>query len=156
MSDFTYVCDGNSCCLIPNYNLPTNEKKKCSNYIICYNKEEEYEFCKECINLPFENKKIILSNDNQECPICNKYMKLIKRNSCQHFMCKNCFKRIFFEKPLSKPIFPYLVINDENKYMTDNEDDENIIKYKNQLDYWVKFQNINHNKNKNCQQCLQT
>lgn len=161
MSNFTYVCDGNSCCLIPNYNNNNSQQqteKKCFNYKICFNEisnDEEYEFCKDCMTLPFENKKIILLNENQECPICSKYMKLIKRNNCDHFMCNNCFKKIFFDKPLSRPVFPYLV-KDENKYMTDNEDDENIIKYKNQLEYWDKFQNINHNINKKCKQCLQT
>ena len=156
MSDFTYVCDGNSCCLIPNYKLPPPTKKKCSNYTTCYNEilNDEDEFCKDCTDLPFENKKISFIEKNEECPICTKYMnKLVKRYDCEHFMCKNCFKKIFFDTSLSTPIFPYLV-KDENKFMTDNDDDENIIKYKNQLDYCINFKNINHIENKKCQQCF--
>ena len=48
MSDFKYICSGDSCCLVPNYLLKPKNTKECENYSICFkeiNKDDE--FCKD-------------------------------------------------------------------------------------------------------------
>ena len=55
MSNFKYVCNGDSCCLVPNYLIPKNTKKECENYSICFNQiDKDDEFCSS-IELKFKN-----------------------------------------------------------------------------------------------------
>jgi len=144
MSDeYEYVCDGKSCCLIPKYTLKPKNTKECLNYVICFNEianESLQEYCDSCLRLPFEDKKLVLGCMNEaSCKICGETKKNVKRNFCEYVLCLNCFNKIYFNKSLSKPVFPYLTENvDEN--------DDLVIRYKKDLEYWEKFQVIDHSK----------
>lgn len=156
MSNFKYICSGDSCCLVPNYILKkTKTTKECGNYYICFSEiNKDDEFCNDCQNLPYENKKrIICRIEKSECLVCSKISNItVKREECDHILCVNCFRKMFFDKSISEPVFPYLNKNyDEN---IDYDNDENIRIYKKHLEYWNKFQTINHDDNKICRQCI--
>ena len=151
MSDeYDYVCDGKTCCLIPKYKLPPKTTKECENNMVCFNEipiEEKDDFCKECLDLPFENKKLFVVEQEENCTICSKECtRSVKRNLCDHIICINCFRKVYFKKSFSKPVFPYL---------TDNVDetDSLVLKYKKELEYWNKFQKIEHEKDSECNIC---
>ena len=152
MSNFKYVCNGDSCCLVPNYLIPKNTKKECENYSICFNQiDKDDEFCKDCLILPYENKKRII--EKAECSLCSKKSNIsVRREECEHTLCVNCFRKMFFKKSLSMPVFPYL--NQEYDENIKYEYDENIEIYKRDLDYWNKFQMIDHDENKICRKCM--
>lgn len=145
-----YICTGDSCCLIPNYLIEKKNNKQCENYSICFNQiDKNDDFCKDCLNLPYENKKRII--EKAKCSSCSKINNIsIKREECQHFLCVNCFRKIFFNKTLSRPVFPYKDCDEKN---TNDDSDLNILNYKKQLDYWNVFQNIDHEYNKICREC---
>ena len=154
MSNFKYICSGNSWCLIPNYMLSS---KHCKNYSVCFNNCDDSNkdnFCNDCLNLPFENKKRIIDCVKQnECSICLKITNIVvKREECEHFICVHCFRKIFFGKSLYTPIFPYL--NEKYDENTDYGDDVTIIIYKKDLEYWKLFQTIDHDDNKICKKCI--
>jgi len=155
MSDFKYICSGDSCCLVPNYLLKPKNTKECGNYSICFkeiNKDDE--FCKDCQDLPYENKKRIIEHvENAECLLCSKLTNMtVKREECNHSLCVNCFRKMFFNKSISKPVFPYF--NKDYNENDDYENDENVMIYKKDLEYWNKCQTINYDDNKICRKCI--
>ena len=140
--EYDYVCNGNSCCLVPKYKMPPKTTKECVNNKICFNEisiELNEDFCEECKRLPIDEKRINLISDGT-CSVCDKEGKTIKRESCDHTICVNCFRKIYFGKSFSKPVFPYLTEN------ISDENDKLVLKYKEELKYWEKFQ-ILHLKN---------
>ena len=68
----------------------------CKNYIICQNTSEN-DFCFDCEMLfgKWRNKNINLTN-NDICTICNKNDTCISRPTCEHFLCTDCFKVLYF------------------------------------------------------------
>jgi hypothetical protein len=155
MSDFKYICSGDSCCLVPNYLLKPKNTKECGNYSICFKKiNKDDEFCKDCQDLPYENKKRIIERvEKSECLLCSKLTNMtVKREECNHSLCVNCFRKMFFNKSISKPVFPYF--NKDYNENDDYENDENIMIYKKDLEYWNKCQIINYDDNKICIKCI--
>lgn len=104
------------------------EEKKCVNYEICETYLPEWwEDCKGkwlCTNCDIlfgtwgeENKgrgELEFYN-NIECIICNDKGRGISYPSCNHIICKGCFKRVFYgdENEKDRPKFPYPEIEDE-------------------------------------------
>ena len=130
MSNFKYVCNGDSCCLVPNYLIPKNTKKECENYSICFNQiDKDDEFCKDCLLLPYENKKRII--EKAECSLCSKKSNIsVRREECEHTLCVNCFRKIYFGIEVSKP-----------KYKIDFTS-EMLDEYNERLEKWNKFQRV--------------
>lgn len=69
----------------------------CKNYIICQNNSKN-DFCFDCEMLfgKWRNKNIILKNNEDICTICNSKDKCISRPTCEHILCRNCFKVLYF------------------------------------------------------------
>jgi hypothetical protein len=155
MSNFKYICTGDSCCLIPNFLLEKKNTKECENFSVCFNEiDKDDSFCKDCLDLPYENKKRIVEYiEKSECSLCLKITNItVKREECKHSLCVNCFRKIFFNKSLSIPVFPYL--NEKYDENINYYLDANVMRYKRDLDYWKKFQVIDHDDNKICRKCL--
>ena len=84
-------------------------------------------------------KGILNFYENKECPICFENSICISQPKCNHCVCIKCFKRCYYgtDKP-EEPVFPY-DYNTETKYIdnpehTEFENDELIIKYKNECE----------------------
>jgi hypothetical protein len=141
----------NSCCMIPNYKLPKREP--CKNNSVCYKFEEKGRngFCLDCIeNIPFDNKLLELK-ENSDCDVCLKEDSCcVKRLHCEHYLCIQCFRKIYFNKDLHKPVFPYLNQTENDLPLYENIDDLNITNYKKSLEYWNHLQNISYKNKINC------
>ena len=106
----SYVCSGDSCCLVPNYLIPKNTKKECENYSICFNQiDKDYEFCKDCLELPYENKKRII--EKAECSLCSKKSNItVRREECEHTLCVNCFRKCTMIRFIGGPSYSCLIL----------------------------------------------
>jgi len=145
-----FVCSGNSCCLIPSFNL--KKMDQCKNNSVCYKfevKEDSDGFCEECVNsIPLDDKEVKTQN-NETCNICSKSNTCcVKRLFCNHLLCIACFRKIYFKKDLIKPVFPYLNSNDSD--FINSEDDLNIINYKKDLEYWNHVQTLSYESKQTC------
>lgn len=149
-------------------NMDTNYEIKCPNYIICSNmivhKDTSYDgVCLECYNLfgKWRNKNHILYIKHilEECPLCNKQNIAIQRPSCDHFLCIDCFKKFYFGIELKKPIFPYIEkeyqywLNIENNMLDDWMNDDKIIEYLSNLNYWKKITKLYLKTTSKCFEC---
>ena len=74
----------------------------CKNYIVCTNITESADICLECEMLFGRwrgNKGSLEIKENEICPVCLKINTCISRPNCDHFVCVECFKILFFESP---------------------------------------------------------
>ena len=71
---------------------------KCHNYLICKN-ESENKFCFDCEMLfgKWRNKNNKLIFKNSHCSICNKKDTSVSRPTCDHLLCVNCFKTLYYD-----------------------------------------------------------
>jgi len=69
----------------------------CRNYIICQNISDK-DFCFDCEMLfgKWRNKNINLKTGEGICTICNSNDVCITRPTCEHILCANCFKILYF------------------------------------------------------------
>ena len=141
----------NSCCVIPNYKLP--KRQPCKNNSVCYKFEEKNRngFCLDCVDsIPFDNKLLQL-RDNSDCDVCLKEDSCcVKRLYCEHYICIVCFRKIYFNKDLHKPVFPYLNQTENDLPSYENVEDLNISNYNKSLEYWNIIQNICYDSKINC------
>ena len=121
-----YECKDGVCYLKPSTN--------CKNHMICQNRSyREDRLCLDCYNIFGEwrsNQKteVIMKDDNDKCPVCEEDDKtVIYRMNCDHFVCVDCFKKIYYGIELKKP---------QIKLGNNLED------YKEQLERYEKMQNI--------------
>ena len=75
---------------------------KCQNHIICANTvDADKQICFDC-NMLFGkwrgNNRILNIIENIKCPLCLRMNTCISRPSCEHFICVDCFKKIYFSK----------------------------------------------------------
>ncbi len=141
-------------CIIPKYRLQNTAP--CLNYNVCYHVcDPEFlkthnNLCSDCNYLfgkwrllSSSTKPIIILEDKHTCPICLKdNVKCVNRLSCEHYLCINCFRLIYFGYETPKPVFPY--IGKENQYFQNisnniSEDwmkDKIIKDYVRDLDLW--------------------
>jgi len=45
--------------------------------------------------------------DNVECPICFECKRGVSQFNCDHFLCIDCFKRLYYGDQSGRPLFPY-------------------------------------------------
>lgn len=145
-----FVCSGNSCYLIPSFNFAKMDE--CKNNSVCYKFEvkDSDGFCEECIsNIPLDDIKLQIRN-NESCNICSKENTCcVKRLFCEHFICVVCFRKIYFNKDLLKPVFPYLNSSNSSDLLN-SEDDVNINNYKKDLEYWNHLQTLSYDSKATC------
>jgi len=70
----------------------------CKNYVIC-NNQTENDFCYDCEMLfgKWRNKNINLNFKIDNCTTCElKNNICVSRPTCEHFLCINCFKVLYF------------------------------------------------------------
>lgn len=145
-----FVCSGDSCCLMPNFNF--TKIQECKNNSVCYKFEvvkDSDGFCEDCINyIPLDDKTLKMQN-NETCDICSKENTCcVKRLFCEHIICIVCFRKIYFKKDLTKPVFPYM--NSSYSDFLNTEDDLNINNYKKDLEYWNHVQNLPYESKEKC------
>ena len=72
---------------------------KCHNYLICKN-ESENKFCFDCEMLfgkwRNKNNKIKFQSSSL-CSICNNKDECVSRPTCEHLLCINCFKTLYYD-----------------------------------------------------------
>ena len=71
----------------------------CTNFIICNNISDNI-ICSDCIMLFGKwrgRKEILNTKDYEICNICNSYGLSVTRPDCDHFLCIDCFKKIYIE-----------------------------------------------------------
>jgi hypothetical protein len=120
--------------------IPTNKFfLKCPNFIVCNNRlNNVYDdgLCMDCHSLfgkwrNFNNSSILKIKDSEiECPLCNIIDINIKRPHCEHTLCINCFKKLYYGIELERPIHPNTL------------DDDVYSEYLNKLNYWNKFKKL--------------
>jgi hypothetical protein len=99
---------------------------KCKNYKLC--KEImplsylEYRKCYLCLNCIIEGVGELIFIDNYECPICLDEKECIKLLNCNHYLCKECFRRChhYDDDCETLPDFPYPEIEEEYDADPDN------------------------------------
>lgn len=72
---------------------------KCPNNIICNNNiSSDIELCLDCNMLfgTWRGNRGILDQKNTTCPICTKDSLCVTRPNCNHFICIDCFKTLYF------------------------------------------------------------
>lgn len=146
----------------------------CPNYIICNNIIRENDIynpdglCLDCHLLfgKWRNKDGILRlkdklEPKENCPVCDDKIQNIFRPSCNHFICINCFKKLYFGIELKKPLFPYIDkeveywFNIENKNINEWMICEDIKEYINNLERWNKLKDIYLRINSRCFECFE-
>lgn len=140
-------------CPLPKYRLQTQRKNKCLNYFVCFNHTEDTkEFCKDCNLLfgswrgrNFDTKFKELSKLDT-CPLCLRPKKVcVKRPSCKHHLCIDCFRLVYYGYIISTPVFPYLDKEDIYFHNIQNDihetwmSDDLIKEYEIELNFWTDF-----------------
>ncbi|MFK5969993.1 MAG: hypothetical protein QM487_07750, partial [Candidatus Marithrix sp.] len=102
---------------ICNYNCrPIN----CLNFKVCKQSFPSWmlgyhgEFCDECHNLFKESNGKLRFSNKIDCPICLDIKDGCAMPRCNHYICLDCFKTIYFETSNYLPSFPFPRI--ENYY----------------------------------------
>jgi hypothetical protein len=95
--------------------IPTNKFfLKCPNFIVCNNRlNNVYDdgLCMDCHSLfgkwrNFNSSSILKIVESKiECPLCDIIDINIKRPHCEHTLCINCFKKLYYGIELERPIF---------------------------------------------------
>ena len=100
--------------------------------------------------------KLIFKQD--DCCICLENKRCVSMPKCNHFVCIDDFKRMFYgEKRQNEPQFPYPELEDDydgrnynnNKY----DDDPVIIKYNEDYNKWDDTYDIKYENEKNLRNC---
>jgi hypothetical protein len=84
---------------------------KCKNYLLCHEVLPEWWWdCKECYlctncDMMFGNH--LEAKVDSECPICLETKIGVKLMNCNHIICLECFKRIWYGDDSGEPQFPY-------------------------------------------------
>lgn len=149
------ICS-NGVCVVPKFFIKT-EKPVCKNYLICSNKsDQEYldaheNYCIDCNNLfgKWREKSFTLkfTETLETCPLCfQKNQKCIKRVDCDHFLCVDCFRLVYYGyHKIEKPHFPIdgrekeYLDNISNNITEDWMKDKIIENYINKLDLWTDY-----------------
>jgi hypothetical protein len=140
-------------------------KISCKNHTVCRNTTLfKDDFCIDCDCLfgSWRNRKqtLIIDEIEKTCPLCLIKNKIVYRPDCEHYLCVNCFRKVYLGIELLKPVFPFP--DREIEYYVKLEagiDDEfvndgSIIKYFKDLQYWNTFRDI-HSINKiSCEECI--
>jgi hypothetical protein len=105
---------------------------QCPNYIVCKTILPQWVLhchsgtCMHC-NMMFgkwnndNNKHILKSKDDTECPICLETKLCVSQPRCDHYTCVDCFRRCYYGVETSNQHdFPYSS-DIENEYDTDPE-----------------------------------
>ena len=160
----------NGVCVLPQYRI--KKTTPCINVRVCYNYCEESElingFCQEC-HIFFGKwrngvEKINVCEDSdKKCSCCKANDKLnVFRPNCEHLLCVDCFRHLYFGYEPSEPVFPnefQYDIYEENKrtdHFVDWMNDERILNYtKQKLDYqnWIDYKNKNFFFGTKCAEC---
>lgn len=99
-------CKDGICTLVP------INKLKCPNFIVCKNRVDttyDYEgLCMDCYSLfgkwrNFNNSVLKIEESEIECPLCKFVDINIKRPNCDHTLCINCFRKLYYGIELEKP-----------------------------------------------------
>ena len=144
----------------------SNIKSNCPNYIICNNNIENItlgSICADC-NLLFGKwrKKVgilKIKSEKEICPLCSNIDLSICRPDCEHYLCVQCFKILYFGTSFSKPLFPFpdkeimYWINIENDIDAEWMKGIHIQEYLNKLTYWEKMSNIYTPSSSKCFDC---
>ena len=132
------------------YDIPFIECSFCGEYehddVSLIKKYDNIFICNNCMLL-YPNKDIIIK-DNNECPICYDLIKTLKLPNCEHYLCVNCFQKLYYGKDLiktkynprikiSKPKFPCDIkkIREYQDWIEENEE----IYYSNNKKLWNKI-----------------
>lgn len=141
-----------SVCVLPVYKQTLT--KECLNYLVCYNYVDEPEtVCVECNSLFGSWRKgpnILETEDRCDCPIChNPSNKIcVKRPYCKHYICVDCFRKLYFGHELDKPVFPYKGQEEEywDKYNFGIDEvwmkEDCIIRYHSKFNNWKNWKEI--------------
>jgi hypothetical protein len=113
--------------------------KECKNFIACENKvsdNNDDELCFECYHMfgKWRNKprnSISVKSQRDFCPLCEENEEItVYRMDCDHHVCLNCFRKIYFGIEVSKPKFKI------------NFTPEMLNEYNEQLEKWNKFRRV--------------
>lgn len=111
--------------------IPVN-KLKCPNFIVCKNRVDttyDYEgLCMDCYSLfgkwrNFNTSVLKIEDYEVKCPLCDIVDINIKRPNCDHTLCINCFRKLYYGIELEKPSF-----GDDN--------------FLDKITYWNKFKKL--------------
>jgi hypothetical protein len=113
-------------CVLPFYKQ--KKTNQCVNYLVCYNFiTSDKTICDECYALfgswrGTDEHLTITDDDIVDCPLCHNPGKKIcvKRPRCKHYLCVDCFRKLYFGYELDEPVFPF-----KNK----------------ETDFWFKYNN---------------
>ncbi len=158
------------------------ELPKCPNYDICGIRQPDEilsafrGFCTECEFIcSTYGKKLETNNIIEECPVCMDDKKLYTLPTCNHKLCKDCIKIIFYidygnpDDYPEEPIFPYECIGeygDDNYYDPEEdfnnnpydpkwENDEKVLEYLEKKNIRETYEEriIKHPENPSCPLC---
>jgi hypothetical protein len=158
-------------CLIPEYKKKV-ETLPCKNIIVCSNfitsNNNIYDgFCLDCHSLFGKWREklsypLLETKENQYCAICKENQQCVKRPYCNHYICIDAFRKLYYGYNKIKPFFPYNQ-EKENLYWKniDNNieedwmiNDEEIKKYVIQLNLYYNFEGkILNFTNSKCFEC---
>src|SRR3989338_7691778 len=82
---------------------------ECPNFSICGNKCPQWVFdCHggRCMTCAISHWDLKFKSD-EECPICLEATTCASSPKCTHYICVDCFKRIYYGNPSNPPSFPY-------------------------------------------------
>lgn len=111
-------CNGKGFCLDQNFYLCSYDCKPipCVNYSLCNNVLPEYilDFnCGTCWNCSAiftsqtTDSPVLSFRDDVDCAICFETGKKgIKCLKCSHYVCQDCFQRIYCDQKEDEPVFP--------------------------------------------------
>lgn len=113
----------------------------CKNFIVCKNKispnEEIKEgICNDCYHIFGEwrerpRKCVEIKNINDFCPLCDEKQTIVFRMDCEHAICVDCFRKIYFGLEIKKPVLNF----------SGNE----ISDYKSKLEKWNRINELYKN-----------
>lgn len=103
------------------------ETIKCKNFELCRGKIWEGIDCYLCLNCdimygtwksihgPKKTGKGYLNfKDDIECPICFETKRGVDQANCEHYLCIQCFRNIYYKDFIEEPEYPYPDLNEED------------------------------------------
>lgn len=127
-----YHCE-NGVCYLTSY-------EPCKNYIVCKNKlsqNEQGEICNDCYHIFGEWRErqranVEIKTDCDICPLCQEEnQKIVFRMDCDHLVCVDCFRKIYFGLEIKKPVLSF--------------SDKSLLIYKQQLEKWNRINELYKN-----------
>ena len=124
---------------------------KCINFEIC----NKYTFTnRPCINCNDMYGVPLQFIDNHECPICMETERCVKFINCNHYVCIQDFKRMFYGNQSDEPKFPYPDLEDDyyeniKKYV----EDPNVIKWTKEWHNWSYLEDLHYESEQYLRKC---